>query len=316
MLTENSVISEKRKQIIIIHTDQLKGMINSETDQNGNIVSLMFTEENIIASEWGNLIPKYSADDVRTKYRSAIELYPDGKLRSIYLQKRIEVNIAAGKIKAELITFYETGMIKRIFPLYGQLNGYWTQNDEYGISEEVKLKLFGDDNLTAVRPLSLYFYPDGQLHSITVWPQSPLTVETPYGRIRTRIGAEFAPDGRLLSIEPEIGTEIVTGFGKIYPYDNQASGINADYNSLRFGRDGYMTECRTIHSKVMVKDTKGRCTEFSPVQIEGTVKGEAVILEPMTLQFLQKYLLVKKKNEKTAVLDRRKYEICFRNNLQ
>lgn len=314
MFAEDSAFSEKNQKVFI-HTDKLHGMINVETDQGGNPISAMFDTENVIASKWGNLIPKYKADDVRTKYRSALELYSEGSLRSIYLQNRIEVKTAVGKLNAEFITFYESGAIKRVFPLYGQLSGYWTQNDEYELSEEANLKLFSDGKETMVRPLCLYFYPEGQLHSITVWPQSPMMVETAYGRVRTRIGVEFSADGKILSIEPEIGTKIITGFGKMYPYDSGAIGINADYNSLRFDKNGQLTECRTIHSKVTVRDASGGYTELRPESIKSTIKEETVILTPMTLQFLKKYLLVKRKNRNDMILDRRKYEIRFQNNM-
>ena len=47
------------------------------------------------------------------------EYYDNGGIKSIYAQEPVKIKTSIGIIKAEFITFYESGAIKRIFPVYG-----------------------------------------------------------------------------------------------------------------------------------------------------------------------------------------------------
>ena len=40
---------------------------------------------------------------------------------------------------AEQVSFYESGALKRIFPLNGTLSGYWTQEDEAKLATPLTL---------------------------------------------------------------------------------------------------------------------------------------------------------------------------------
>lgn len=113
------------------------------------------------------IIPAYEAVDVRKKFRNSIEYYRSGRVRSLYLQDAVEVNTEIGRVKAELITFYENGLIKKIFPLYGQISAYWSEEQE---SEEAPVAAvsFAGKNLN-LKVESITFFEDGNIRSIDFW---------------------------------------------------------------------------------------------------------------------------------------------------
>lgn len=129
----------------------INGVETAEYYEDGKIKSAITSEYSQLETDYGKLIPAYELSDIRKKYRHTVEFYESGSLRSIYLEEQTEVETSLGKIKAELITFYENGNIKRIFPLYGQINGYWTEENEFELAKEMTIPILGDQ----IRPLYL-----------------------------------------------------------------------------------------------------------------------------------------------------------------
>ena len=101
------------------------------------------------------------------------------------------LKLPAGDYQAELITFYEDGNVKRVFPLYGQISAYWSVEEEmeqapyYGFvidgqvvaegklagfrriarfpqttASDVKLIITACDGEPAVKSLSLRYAPE------------------------------------------------------------------------------------------------------------------------------------------------------------
>ena len=71
---------------------------------------------NTVNTKYGELRPYSGASDYRKKYRFAVDYYNDGSLRSVYLDEPEILEFPAGRFQTELITFYEDGNVKRIFP--------------------------------------------------------------------------------------------------------------------------------------------------------------------------------------------------------
>ncbi len=222
-------------------------------------------QKEIIKTPVGDLVPFYEISDGRQKNRPSVEYFKGGALYSIYLQEQTEIQTPLGKVPAELITFYESGAIKRIFPLYGQLSGFWTEDQEYELATDIEFNLQGE--MKKVKPMCLYFYESGQLASITIWPKERLTVHTPYGDITTDLGVEFYESGEIKSVEPVLGSILrlpksekfrvepliqssdgVTNWndGVLYPYYSMAFRMHANDNSLKFEKDGRIAGIRTV----------------------------------------------------------------------
>ena len=113
------------------------------------------------------IVPAYEAADVRKKFRNSIEYYRSGRVRSLYLQDAIEVETVVGKVQAELITFHENGLIKKIFPLYGQISAYWSEEQESEEAPVAAVSFAGKTHDLKVE--SLTFFEDGNIKSIDFW---------------------------------------------------------------------------------------------------------------------------------------------------
>lgn len=181
---------------------------------------------------YGDLTPYGGASDYRKKFRVAVDHYKNGALKSIYLENPVELNFPAGNYQAELITFYENGSAKRIFPLYGQISAYWS------IEEEVENAPYYDFIVSGetlhIRPQCIFFYPSGKIRAVTLWPGDEIDVLTQVGRIRSKLGFELYESGELKSIEPVYGTVIKTPDGVIRPYRYRPVMMHAENATLRF----------------------------------------------------------------------------------
>ena len=222
-------------------------------------------QKEIIKTLVGDLVPFYEISDGRQKNRPSVEYFKGGALYSIYLQEQTKVQTPLGKVPAELITFYESGSIKRIFPLYGQLSGFWTEDQEYELATDIEFILQGEK--VSVKPMCIHFYESGKVASITIWPKERLTIKTLYGDITTDLGVEFYESGEIKSVEPVLGSVLklpksekfrvlplikssdgITNWndGVLYPFYSMAFRMHADDNSLKFEKDGRIAEVRTV----------------------------------------------------------------------
>ena len=72
------------------------------------------------------------------------------------LDQKIPIWTTVGLIPAEKIIFYPGDKIKRIFPLNGKLSGYWTEENEYGLTE--KLDITSNRVKISAKFINLSFY--------------------------------------------------------------------------------------------------------------------------------------------------------------
>ena len=190
----------------------------------------------IINTKYGNLLPCSGASDYRKKHRCAVCYYDSGALKSVYLEEPQVLSFPSGDYQAELITFYEDGSAKRIFPLYGQISAYWSIEEEAEYAPEYEFEIAGDIYL--IKPECIFFYPSGKIRSITLWPSDELNVKTPVGNIRTKLGIELYESGTVRSIEPVYGTVISTPSGDIKPFRYRPVMMHAENAALKFDGSG------------------------------------------------------------------------------
>ena len=227
-----------------------------------------------VRTRYGELTPYGGASDYRKKYRTAVDHYKDGSVKSVYLQEPVELRFPAGVYQAELITFYEDGSAKRVFPLYGQISAYWSIEEEVENAPYYDFEVSGE--ILRIRPQCILFYPSGKIRAVTLWPGDEISVLTPVGRIRSKLGFELYESCALRSIEPVYGTVINTPEGEIRPYRYRPVMMHAENATLGFTEDG--VDCRFFFrnvydgcgGKTARKTSQCRKTDTSAVPTAGT----------------------------------------------
>ena len=191
---------------------------------------------NSITTKYGNLLPCSGASDYRKKHRCAVCYSDSGSLRSVYLEEPSVLSFPAGEFQTELITFYEDGNAKRIFPLYGQISAYWSIEEEAENAPYYDFSIAGEK--LHIRPQCIFFYPSGKIRAITIWPSDEISVNTPAGPVKTKLGVELYESGKIRSIEPVYGTVIHTSERDIKPYRFRPVMMHAENATLKFDEDG------------------------------------------------------------------------------
>ena len=210
---------------------------------------------NEIKTRYGTFIPYSGEAELRKKNKEPVTYHENGEIASIYFEEIRKVNTPLGEIDAEYLTFYPDGTLKRLFPSYGQISGYWTEEDEYSIAPEAEIALCG--RTFRVHPLCIAFYPSGKVKSFTIWNRDTVTVDTKYGEVETNFGFDLREDGKLKSIEPVFGTKLETKKGVIYPFDTDNYRLSAENNSLVFDEKGDIVSVKTLRTGLKVSTGTG-----------------------------------------------------------
>lgn len=223
----------------------------------------MKTVEELIKRYGEVVLLEGEGDTRRNRDKKAITYYKSGHIATVALEKELYVETDIGRIPAEYISFYEDGSVKRIFPLDGKINGYWTEENEEELAEKLQFKIKENEFKTKV--IGLYFYPSGALKSLTLWPKERIKLLTDhYGVITVRSGVSFYETGEIKSLEPLLPVTVATPIGKVMAYDYGACGINGDLNSLVLDEKGVIQSCITSYHTIEVKDEEGIIYLFKP----------------------------------------------------
>nr|WP_294486246.1 hypothetical protein [uncultured Anaerosporobacter sp.] len=189
-------------------------------------------------------IPRYSQPDARSRSKESVVRYEDGELKSIYLESISEIHTPIGILPAEYITFYRNEKIHRVFPVYGQISGFWTEVEEKELLTKSTVKI--GDTLYSGMFSCICFYETGEVKSLTIWPGEHLDVDTTYGKIVVRYGISFYKDGKMQSLEPEKSTVIEHRTGTYIAHNPLAIGVTGDDNSLCFDEEGKVVKLTTV----------------------------------------------------------------------
>lgn len=267
----------------------LTGILRHDTYIDGKVYDLELSEKNEILTPYGTFVPKYTTKEMTDrmhKQRSSISFYENGVVKSIALEKQMTVYTPFGDVKAELVTFYDDGKIKRVFPRNGQINGYWTEEDEGKLVDDYEFN-FGFGQFKA-KIIGLYFYRSGLIKSVTLWPGEKVRLSTPLGEMDVRIGFSLHENGNLKSIEPATQLQIETPIGRIWSFDYDAIGIHADHNSVRFNDHGELIGLKTSANSVRVIGDGEKDFIIEPKEVESYVDMSETTLIPLEILFRNK----------------------------
>ena len=199
----------------------------------GELEGIRLSEKNMLVTHAGELVPAYT-ETHRRKVKYSVEFFRNGMIKAVSLDEQQEIQTPIGEFPAELVTFFETGELKRFFPLDGKISGLWSEEEEKKLAIPFSFDL-SFTKFTAVIT-SVGFYKDGDIRSITLFPGETIIIQTQYGEISVRGGFSLYESGELESLEPSRQTQIQTPIGVIAAFDPNAVGVNADSNSLAFDR--------------------------------------------------------------------------------
>jgi hypothetical protein len=265
----------------MIKAQDIKGVTSCTLYTNGNMRECIVNEENLIQSPVGVLIPRYTRPDFRSKQLKSLAFYEDGNIRSICLNEQTNIMTPLGTFPAELVTFYENGSLHSVFPLNGQINFGWSEQEEGELAKTYDFHLsFGT---ITVKLNGMRFYPHGQLKSLLFWPGETVLLQTPAGTFSARIGVHLFENGHLESFEPAVLTEINTPIGPVIAYDVNALAVDANINSVRFDPTGHLVQLKTS-GKVIVQIPDAERKEISS-QTRIGLMDDTLIKLPLVLSF-------------------------------
>lgn len=263
----------------------LKGATHAQFYPNGNLRECTLTKANEIETPYGILIPQYMDDGFRRKRIKPVIFYENGNIKNLPLQNKVEIETTVGALSAELLTWYEDGSIRRVFPLDSMLSGFWTEEDEYELSEELEFELpFGK---IKQKIIAVQFYKCGPIKNITFWPKDTVTILSPFGPTEIRIGVTVYPDGKLKSFEPNKPLILDTPIGKIQAFDRTAIGIHSDSTSLRLTQSGVIENVVTSTEMIKVVDKSGKERTYAPRFRPSIFNLTVTELTPISIQFYE-----------------------------
>jgi hypothetical protein len=260
----------------------LKGVESYSCYPDGELLGVKLAEKNTLVTHAGELIPAYT-ENHRRKNKYSVEFYQCGMIKKIALDAMQEVQTPLGELPAELVMFFETGELKRVFPLDGKISGMWSEQEEKSLAIPLSFEL----PFTAFTAIinGIAFYRSGVIRSITLFPGETVPIATKYGEIIARNGFSLYESGKLESLEPSVPIVMQTPVGKLTAFDPNAMGVNADINSLVFDEDGKIIALTTVNNRVAAQIENERLLLFAPREVVNPLDGESMITEGLKISF-------------------------------
>ncbi len=280
----------------------ISGITAKSFYENGAIKELMLNEKNVVITHAGELIPFYSEETPRRKYKSCLTYHQNGMVKSVSLNEQQDIITPIGEFPAELVTFYDSGELKRFFPLDGKISGFWSEEDERNLNIPFNFEFYFS-SFTAML-VGICFYKSGDIRSLTLFPGETILVATKnYGEFKVKTGFSLYENGNLKSIEPAVPTPVTTKIGCINAYDVNAVGINADSNSIEFDEEGSIISLVTSSDRIAVKSPEGVMKFITPIEVKNPLSEDESTLIPVKLDFNYAKNTVTITNDKSHVFD-------------
>lgn len=261
----------------------LRDLSFAEYFDNGVLSRCVTHQQSPISLPCGTFVPQFEDDGKRKKLTKSLTFYESGAISSIILQDVSNVLTKIGSFPAEMIMFYESGAVKRIFPVFGCITAFWSQEDEYEFCKTIDLPLpFGTIHCKVI---NLAFYETGELKSVTLWPKDYLKIPTPTGELLTRVGFCLYHSGNIKSLEPKVPVGVKTPIGTIVAFDPDALGIDGESNSLVFSEDGSVKSLLTSCAQVTVCTSDGKKTVHAPTFKDSFYFDNKQAVVPIKLSF-------------------------------
>ncbi len=267
----------------------INGVKGIRYDREGQIQEVEVTAYSPLETAYGEFIPMYQTEqqlyDRTKKERPSVCFFSNNRIKSIALEEQTTVKTSIGDFDAELVTFYEDGSLKRVFPLNGHINGYWTEEDEATLAKVYSFQM--PIGHFSAKIIGVHFYPTGKVRSVTLWPGEVIEIMTPQGKMHVRHGFSLYENGELESLEPAIETFVRSPIGIISCFDKDALGIHADQNSLVFNEDGTLQSLITSQNGVLVENDYGNTFRIEPQEVPSYIEETEVVTVPLKITFEQ-----------------------------
>lgn len=258
----------------------LKGILKAEMGKDGSLHGAILQEKNVLTVGDNQFVPKYDGVDFRSKDRPAVEFTDTGRLKSVYLQDISRVKSPRGWLQAEFLTFYASGNLHRVFPVYGKMSGFWSEEEEAELLEETEIQV-GEISIRA--KISCFcFYESGAVKSLTLWPGETVLLDTPIGKVKTRYGISFYENGSIRSLEPAQPATVQFLDVLFLAFDNQAIGIHGDSGSLQFWENGALKQLTTMQTGVRLSGN-GTVVDTAPERLVSQMDIEAMEIYPIQI---------------------------------
>jgi hypothetical protein len=138
--------------------------------------------------------------------------------------------------------------------------------------------------------INIIFYETGEFKSFTLWPDDSIILNTPAGKIQTRIGFCLYPDGKVKSVEPYFTVNVDTPIGIVPIFDPDALGIDGESNSFVFSEDGSVESVVTSMAQVMVTCYGGEKIIHAPSFKNSNYFDDKRAVVPMKISFSQEWV--------------------------
>ncbi len=260
----------------------LAGVKTREHYDGGELKSVKLCERNVVLTHAGELYPAFS-ETPRRKNRPSVEFYQSGLVRAVALEEQQDIVSPIGELPAELVTFYDSGELHRVFPVDGQLSGFWSEEDERSVNIPLSFEL-GFAEFSACLN-SICFYKSGNIKSITLFPGDIIAANTTLGEKSVRHGFSMYETGELRSVEPAVPIKLKTPIGHVTAFDSQSVGISADTGSVLFDKNGSLLSLRTDANKLAVQTGEGRLCWHEPVPVTHFCSDEETAYKALQIDF-------------------------------
>jgi hypothetical protein len=175
------------------------GVTSFDTYPNGELRGVLLNQPNLIVTHAGELTPFYT-ETTRRKHKFAAEYFKNGMLKAVALEEQQDVFTPVGELPAELVTFYDSGELLRVFPLDGKISAYWSESDERALHIPLTFE-FDFTKFTALVDC-ICFYKSGAIRSITLFPGESALIRSAFGDVLCERGFSLNEDGTLKSLQP------------------------------------------------------------------------------------------------------------------
>lgn len=252
--------------------------------QNGNIDTILVQEKVILETSVGKLVPRYTLDDDAGRKKEApVKFYKLGGVKSLPLEEATPIPTALGTISAELVTFYKSGALRRVFPLNGQVTGFWTEANELELAPMTDIKT--SVGSIAVKPIYFQFYETGELESILFWPKEKADIKTAIGDIKIHKGICFHKNGAVKGFEPVGEITVETPLGSLKVYDPDPNGMQAENHSISFDENMAVESVITSSSQIIAYKDGIEYKRCSPKLVTSYCNDDAFFTSPLKIVF-------------------------------
>ena len=264
----------------------LNGVTDVKTYQDGVLKSCILNQENRIHTPVGELIPQYRVGEPgerQRKYRSSLSFHSNGLIKSAALDRPMPIQTPLDTVNAELVTFYDSGKMNRVFPLNGKIDAFWNELQERELAEPLEFSL--KIGRFRAKVMCLHFYPSGALKSLTFWPDEKILILTPQGPALCRAGLSLFENGNLKSYEPSRPVKVETPVGEIYAFDSEIVGVHGDQNSVEYSIDGKLRSVKTVHNGIAISKDGNLSQNIEPIEMPSLIHEDEMRTIPLKLDF-------------------------------